>query len=68
MISNRGTQVWPTGSVFTECVDYYRVRFELKDSYRPGDFGQARCVALLDKVAEKGSRSARTSCCAPSTV
>lgn len=53
LISNRGTQVWPTGSVFTECVDYYRVRFELKDSYRPGDFGQARCVALLDKVAEK---------------
>ena len=28
MISNRGTQVWPTGSVFTECVDQYRVRFE----------------------------------------
>ncbi len=28
MISNRGTQVWPTGSVFTECVDYYRIRLE----------------------------------------
>jgi isocitrate dehydrogenase len=28
MISNRGTQVWPTGSVFTECVDQYRVRIE----------------------------------------
>ena len=53
LISNRGTQVWPTGSVFTECVDYYRVRFELKEGHRPGDFGQARCVALLDKVAEK---------------
>lgn len=28
MISNRGTQVWPTGSVFTDCVNHYRVRFE----------------------------------------
>lgn len=28
MISNRGTQVWPTGSPFTECVDYFRARVE----------------------------------------
>lgn len=53
LVSNRGTQVWPTGSVYTECVDYYRVRFELKDDVRPGDLGQARCVALMDKIAEK---------------
>ncbi len=53
LISNRGTQVWPTGSVYTECVDYYRVRFELREGIAPGSFGQARCVALLDKVAEK---------------
>ena len=52
LISNRGTQVWPTGSVYTECVDYYRVRFELKEAYRPGDFGQSRCIALLDRIAE----------------
>ncbi len=52
IISNRGTQVWPTGSVYTECVDYYRVRFELKDSITPGTFGQSRCVALMDKIAE----------------
>jgi isocitrate dehydrogenase len=32
MISNRGTQVWPTGSVFTECIDQYRVRFECIDN------------------------------------
>ncbi len=31
MISNRGTQVWPTGSVFTECVDQYRARFEVNE-------------------------------------
>ncbi len=30
MISNRGTQVWPTGSVYTDCVDQYRVRVEAK--------------------------------------
>ncbi len=53
LISNRGTQLWPTGSVYTECVDYYRVRFELRDNHRPGDIGQSRCVALMDKIAEK---------------
>ncbi|MGQ0627268.1 MAG: isocitrate/isopropylmalate family dehydrogenase [Phycisphaerales bacterium] len=53
LISNRGTQVWPTGSVYTECVDYYRVRFELREGVVPGSFGQSRCVALMDKIAEK---------------
>lgn len=52
IISNRGTQVWPTGSVYTECVDYYRVRFELRENVTPGSFGQSRCVALMDKIAE----------------
>ena len=28
LVSNRGTQVWPTGSVFTDCVNQYRVRVE----------------------------------------
>jgi isocitrate dehydrogenase len=31
MISNRGTQVWPTGSIYTECVDQYRARFEMEN-------------------------------------
>lgn len=31
MISNRGTQVWPTGSVYTELVNQYRIRFEHAD-------------------------------------
>ena len=53
LISNRGTQVWPTGSVYTECVDYYRVRFELRDGVAPGAIGQSRAVALMDKIAEK---------------
>ncbi len=29
-ISNRGTQVWPTGSKFTECVNHYALRFEAR--------------------------------------
>ncbi|RCH56045.1 NADP-dependent isocitrate dehydrogenase [Mucilaginibacter hurinus] len=28
MISNRGTQVWPTGSMYTELVNQFRIRFE----------------------------------------
>lgn len=31
MMSNRGTQVWPTKSLFTECINQYRVRVELKE-------------------------------------
>lgn len=27
-ITNRGTQVWPTGSIFTNLVNQYRCRFE----------------------------------------
>jgi isocitrate dehydrogenase len=30
-MSNRGTQVWPTGSNLTNCVNQYRVRFEKND-------------------------------------
>jgi isocitrate dehydrogenase len=52
LISNRGTQVWPTGSVYTECVDYYRVRFEIKEGVAAGSFGQSRAIALLDRIAE----------------
>jgi isocitrate dehydrogenase len=33
-ISNRGTQVWPTGSVFTNLVNQYNVRFESIDDHR----------------------------------
>jgi isocitrate dehydrogenase len=31
-VSNRGTQVWPTGSVFTNLVNQYNVRFESIDN------------------------------------
>lgn len=29
LVSNRGTQVWPTGSVLTDCVNQYRARIEI---------------------------------------
>lgn len=29
LISNRGTQVWPSGSVLTDCINQYRVRLEV---------------------------------------
>jgi isocitrate dehydrogenase len=32
-ISNRGTQVWPTGSVYTNLVNQYNVRFERIDDH-----------------------------------
>jgi isocitrate dehydrogenase len=32
-ISNRGTQVWPTGSVYTNLVNQYNVRFESIDDF-----------------------------------
>ncbi len=54
MISNRGTQVWPSGSPYTEVVDYYRVRFELRDpAVMLGQIGQMPTIHLLTKVAEK---------------
>ncbi len=53
MISNRGTQVWPSGSVYTEVVDYYRVRFELEDKHLIGQIGQGPTIHLLRRIAEK---------------
>ncbi|MGA1468312.1 MAG: hypothetical protein ACO38V_11785, partial [Phycisphaerales bacterium] len=53
LLSNRGTQVWPSGSVYTEVVDYYRARFELKDPAMVGRLGLMPTVKLLEKVAEK---------------
>lgn len=52
MISNRGTQVWPTGSLYTECVDYWRARFQLRKGVDPTTIKQSQTVALMDRVAE----------------
>lgn len=47
MISNRGTQVWPTGSVYTDCVDHHRCRFE------GTDISQESICTLLHQVSER---------------
>ena len=39
--------------MYTECVDYFRVRFELRDGIAPGTFGQGPALALLGRIAEK---------------
>lgn len=51
LISNRGTQVWPTGSVYTECVDHHRLRFEPRDKSTIGSFDQGPCIQLLSKLS-----------------
>ncbi|MEM0983732.1 MAG: isocitrate/isopropylmalate family dehydrogenase [Planctomycetota bacterium] len=53
MMSNRGTQVWPTGSVYTEIVDHVRCRFELRDPSLIGRIGQMATIHLLQRIAEK---------------
>lgn len=50
VISNRGTQVWPTGSPYTETVNNCCVRFQLREDM---SMGQGPTVHLLAKVAEK---------------
>ncbi|MEO6522280.1 MAG: NADP-dependent isocitrate dehydrogenase [Mucilaginibacter sp.] len=49
MISNRGTQVWPTGSIYTELVNEYRIRFEKK----PGtDIKQKEILHIAADLSE----------------
>lgn len=49
LISNRGTQVWPTGSMFTDCVNQYRVRVEIGKGHTACEYDML-AVALM--VAE----------------
>ncbi len=48
MISNRGTQVSPVGSAYTDCVNHYRARFETE-----GAVSQHEIVSQLGAVAER---------------
>jgi isocitrate dehydrogenase len=50
-MSNRGTQVFPTGSVFTECVNQYRVRLEKTDE--SPSLEQRDILALASRVSKK---------------
>jgi isocitrate dehydrogenase len=68
-ISNRGTQVWPTGSVYTNLVNQYNVRFESIDDHQlnqqdviglyvslSGDF-KIPSLELLNKWGDKKAYS-----------
>jgi isocitrate dehydrogenase len=46
-ISNRGTQVWPKGSVFTNLINQYRCRFE---SLEEAPLTQVDILELYKKV------------------
>jgi isocitrate dehydrogenase len=48
MISNRGTQVWPRPSGFTECINHYRVRIERTPDAEA--LSGARVLALAAQV------------------
>ncbi|MCB9859135.1 MAG: isocitrate dehydrogenase [Phycisphaeraceae bacterium] len=47
MISNRGTQVWPTGSLYTECVDHSCLRFAARDN---GTITQNDVLKLAEQI------------------
>jgi isocitrate dehydrogenase len=47
-ISNRGTQVWPTGSLYTECINQYRLRIESDQ-----EISQKQVFEFCGKVSEK---------------
>ena len=48
-ISNRGTQIWPTGSVYTNLVDLYNIRFEADDDT---EIKQEEIVALYGEMTK----------------
>jgi isocitrate dehydrogenase len=48
-ISNRGTQVWPSGSIFTNLVNQYRCRFE---SINDVPLSQEDTLELTSKIAK----------------
>lgn len=50
MISNRGTQVWPKGSILTDCVNHYRVRVVAREGEKTN---QAELFVAAGKIAEK---------------
>jgi isocitrate dehydrogenase len=47
-MTNRGTQVYPTGSVFTECINQYRLRVEAEKPI--GTEEVLKIIALVDKL------------------
>ena len=51
MLSNRGTQVWPTGSVFTQLVNHFRCRLESTDESTP--LSETELLEIAGLVSKK---------------
>jgi isocitrate dehydrogenase len=51
MLSNRGTQVWPTGSVFTQLVNHFRCRLEFVDESKP--LSETELLGIVGEVSKK---------------
>lgn len=51
MISNRGTQVWPTGSILTECVNHHRCRVVASDEN--AEVNQDQIWEMIQKVSSE---------------
>jgi isocitrate dehydrogenase len=49
IISNRGTQVWPKGSIFTNLVNQYRCRFETQS---PDGVSQEEILQLQERIIQ----------------
>lgn len=54
MISNRGTQVWPTGSTFTQVVNHFRCRLEPISKGEEQD--ESELLKVASSVSEGGVR------------
>ncbi len=52
-ITNRGTQVWPEGSIFTELVNQYRCRLEKKEGIH---LTQQDILSISEKVGSQFTR------------
>lgn len=50
MLSNRGTQVYPTGSVLTQCVNHYRCRLQFKEGVKMAESELYTRVSEVAKV------------------
>jgi isocitrate dehydrogenase len=51
LISNRGTQVWPTGSTFTDCVNQYRVRIEIRGGEKSREYDMHKvALAVSERI------------------
>jgi isocitrate dehydrogenase len=54
MISNRGTQVWPSGSLFTQCINHYRCRIESIEKENP--VPEHELIDMISGISKSGLR------------